>query len=315
MRKWLIGVLLFIVATISLAYYFIPREISIAETVNVKVNQHPGYRAVIDNSKWQQWWPGKTVTQQPKQAGAAYSLNGVSYQPAQPFFEGMEVIINIADTALSSLLVIEPLKTDQSRLRWQTVFPAGGNPFSRLQNYWRAKTLKRDMAGVLFQLKVFLEKQENVYGIRIHNEMVKDTFLVTLKSTYNRYPEMSTVYSMIDTLRAYVRAHEATATNVPMLHVQPLEENKFEVMVALPVDRKLEDQPPIYFKRMVSGHILVTEVKGGRYSIDAALNQLENYLDDYKKVSPALPFQSLITNRLKESDTSRWVTRLYYPVL
>ena len=315
MWKWLIGVLLFLVAAISVVYYFIPREINIAETVIVKVNQHPGYRAMINHSKWQQWWPGKTVTYKDKQASAAYSLNGVAYQPAQPFFEGMEVIINIADTALSSLLVIEPLKTDQSQLRWQTVFPAGGNPFLRLQNYWRAKALKRDMTGVLFQLKVFLEKQENVYGLRIHNEMVKDTFLVTLKSTYNRYPEMSTVYSMIDTLSAYVRVHEAKATNVPMLHVQPLEENKFEVMVALPVDRKLEDQPPIYFKRMVPGHILVTEVRGGRYSIDAALNQLENYMDDYKKVSPALPFQSLITDRLKETDTSRWVTRLYYPVL
>src|SRR5687768_15653686 len=208
MWKWLIGVLLFLVAAISLVYYFIPREINIAETVIVKVNQHPGYRAMINRSKWEHWWPGKTVAHQEDQASAAYSLNGVSYHPAQPFFEGMEVIINIADTTLSSLLVIEPLKTDQSRLRWQTVFPASGNPFSRLRNYWRAETLKRDMAGALFQLKVFLEKQENVYGIRIHNEMVKDTFLVTLKSTYNRYPEMSTVYSMIDTLSAYARVHE-----------------------------------------------------------------------------------------------------------
>ena len=32
-------------------------------------------------------------------------------------------------------------------------------------------------------------------------------------------------------------------------------------------------------------------------------------------MSPAIPFESLITNRLEEPDTSKWVTKIYYPFL
>jgi hypothetical protein len=313
MKTWLISIVLLLSISLAAIYYFIPGEIDIAEVITVDVNQHSGYRTIINEEKWQEWWPGKVVKVQ-KEDSIAYHLDEVSYQPAQRFFEGMEVVIKTDRQKRNSTLIIEPLSIHRSTVRWNVTIPTGGDPFSRLQNHMKAKTLERNMTAILSALKVFLEKQENVYDIRIHNEMVKDTFLVTLRSSYRRYPEMSTVYSMIDTLRQHLRMQGAKATNVPMLHIQQFEENKFEVMVALPVDRKLEDQPPIYFKRMVPGHILVTEVKGGRYSIDAALNQLENYMDDYKKVSPALPFQSLITDRQKEPDTSRWVTRLYYPI-
>ena len=29
--------------------------------------------------------------------------------------------------------------------------------------------------------------------------------------------------------------------------------------------------------------------------------------------SPAIPFESLVTNRMQEPDTSKWVTKIYYP--
>jgi hypothetical protein len=41
---------------------------------------------------------------------------------------------------------------------------------------------------------------------------------------------------------------------------------------------------------------------------------MKNYVEDNKKTSPAIPYQSLITNRLTETDTTKWVTKLYYPV-
>jgi len=65
---------------------------------------------------------------------------------------------------------------------------------------------------------------------------------------------------------------------------------------------------------MIRGNILVAEIKGGIYSVNEAERQLVNYANDYKKISPAIPFQSLVTNRQLEPDTSKWVTRLYYPI-
>jgi hypothetical protein len=38
-------------------------------------------------------------------------------------------------------------------------------------------------------------------------------------------------------------------------------------------------------------------------------------VQDHQRVAPAIPFQSLVTDRTKQPDTSKWVTRLYWPIM
>ena len=45
-----------------------------------------------------------------------------------------------------------------------------------------------------------------------------------------------------------------------------------------------------------------------------AFDNFENYRSDYTILSPAIPYQLMITDRIKESDTTKWVTKFYYPI-
>jgi len=85
-------------------------------------------------------------------------------------------------------------------------------------------------------------------------------------------------------------------------------------MVAIPTKSDLQSEGKFQLKKMVLGNILMAEVKGGVHIVMKGENELTNYMDDYKKLSPAIPFQSLITDRQLETDSSKWVTRLYYPI-
>ena len=38
------------------------------------------------------------------------------------------------------------------------------------------------------------------------------------------------------------------------------------------------------------------------------------YFQDYKKISMAMSFTMLVTDRMLQTDSSRWITRLYEPV-
>ncbi len=101
-----------------------------------------------------------------------------------------------------------------------------------------------------------------------------------------------------------------------MVHVESKTGNNgYETMVAIPVDRVLDDSQDFALKKMVPGNILVAEVKGGISTVKEGEAQLENFVQDYQFVSPAIPFQSLVTNRMLEKDTSKWITKLYYPIL
>jgi hypothetical protein len=85
-------------------------------------------------------------------------------------------------------------------------------------------------------------------------------------------------------------------------------------MVAIPTKTDLPSEGNFSLKKMVLGNILMAEVKGGMYTILKGEEEMTNYVNDYKKTAPAIPFQSLVTNRLVETDTSKWITRLYYPI-
>jgi len=66
---------------------------------------------------------------------------------------------------------------------------------------------------------------------------------------------------------------------------------------------------------MKGGNILTGEVTGGQEQIEQAQKQMELYISDYQRSIIAIPFQMLITDRTKEPDSTKWVTRIYYPVV
>jgi hypothetical protein len=68
-------------------------------------------------------------------------------------------------------------------------------------------------------------------------------------------------------------------------------------------------------RRIVTVKALGVQVKGGNATIRQALKELEQYVNDYRLFSPAIPFENLITNRLMEPDTSKWITNVYQPLL
>ena len=88
------------------------------------------------------------------------------------------------------------------------------------------------------------------------------------------------------------------------------------VRVAIPVDKKLPTSGNISYKWMLGGgNILITDVKGDKKEIRNAFDQTNLYISDHNKVTPAIPFQSMITDRRQEKDSTKWVTKIYFPVI
>jgi hypothetical protein len=114
-------------------------------------------------------------------------------------------------------------------------------------------------------------------------------------------------------LKEYISINGAKETNSPMLNVIR-DSSNFITMIAIPLNKSIPENGKFIFKRMVPGNILVTEVTGGNFTITEALQQMKIYINDNHLQSPAIPFESLVTDRSKEPDSSKWITRIYYPI-
>ena len=309
MKKILIVLLLLAILFFSAIYLFLPARASFSQSVSISANPFVTTRIIRDDN-WKRWWPGDKSAR----GDTVLEFNNHQFFVTEKMYKGVEVAIAKVKDSFNSSLHIIPLSVDSVKLDWMGNSEATISPFKRIQQYRSALDLQQDIRLLLETLKLYLQKQTNTYGMQIVEERVKDTLLVTTKSVFKSYPSVSSIYEMIQTLRHYINKQGLKEMNYPMLHVLPLDRDGYSTMVAIPVNKEMAKQNGIAYKRMAPGKILVTQVQGGPYAIQIAYAQYERYLQDYHRISPAIPFESLVTERISEPDTSKWVTKIYYPV-
>ncbi len=299
MKKWLIGLAIVIILAALATYIFIPAKLDVSQHALIRTTENGSYRAFSDPHHRLNWWPAHTRYRYTVITSAS---NVVEIPIAEQI-----------DTIPSSLIII-PEGADVVRISWQAPSSASLNPIKRVQQYKQAFVLKEEMALVLKSLQAYLEKEENIYGIHVEKTIVKDTLLITTKASFSSQPTTAGIYGLIGGLQQYIHGQSANASGFPMLNVHRKDSSHFEVMVAIPIDKPIPNAGKFELKRMVPGNILVTEVQGGPSTIRNAFNLLEAYRVEHHYESPAIPFESLVTDRSREADTTKWTTRLFYPV-
>lgn len=179
----------------------------------------------------------------------------------------------------------------------------------------KIKSTYAKVANTLLQNATnYFNDEEKVYGFKTKIERTSDFYLLSLKNTTNRKPTIEDIYKLIATVENYTALKQGKVKNPPMLNVYEEEPNKFTTMVAVPTTFQIAGEGNIYFKQLVDGNLLTAIIKGGPFTVEKAELQLKTYLTEHKMTSPAIPYQTLITNRMQEIDTNKWVTKLNYPI-
>lgn len=315
MKRILIGVIPGFLVLLAMPYIFIPATIWKSTAAVAHTTQKTAQAFLLDENKWAAWWPvPEDTTAGQETTPGRFFYNGKAFSISHQFFSGIELVCIHEEDSIKSLVSLIPSGKDSVKLLWEYQQQASLNPITRIMQHRRAIRLKDDMGVIIQQLASFISDDQNIYHIKVDLTTVSDTLLITTKSVLNHEPTTADIYGLIDLLQQYIAAAGAKATNPPMLHRRRIDSLQVEVMVALPVNKVLPNAGAIVFKRMVPGNMLVTEVRGGPATVQAAFHQLENYLTDHKYESPAIPFESLITNRVQQPDTTQWFTRICYPV-
>lgn len=314
MKKWLIGFMFFLLLLIACLYIFIPSTLSFQKDIIVPVNSQSFYRTFRDAPKWEKWWPGRTEIT--KFAPERFYFNGYIYTITKKQMSSIGISITDKATSASTLLSFIAPQQNAMHLTWVGNLTNSFMPFKRLQNYFKFKKLSNDLSTILKKIESFYANQSNVYGTAISQAFVSDSILVSTYANSKDYPTTEFIYEQIDVLKKYIVDQGAKETGFPMLNITTSDSKPYLTKVAIPVDRRLPSSGNISFRWMLGGgKILVTEVKGGPSCIRNAFKEMENYINDHGRVTPAIPFQSLITDRLKDPDTSKWVTKIFYPVM
>lgn len=314
MKKWIIGLAFIFLLLLLCSYFFIPQKIVVTRSVTANANQAGVYRFLNDESNWPKWWPASSFFD--KGSETVFQSGGYRFKKTKPLYNAFEITINKDKRTDSSFLYIFSLGSDSTKIEWNAVINTGTNPFSKIHHYFKAKQLSNSLSAILNALQKHISNVKHIYGIDIKKEKVKIEYLVSTKKYFGSYPATGEIYEMISQIKKYILREQAKEDGYPMLHISASDSKHFVAQVAIPVNRKLPDYGIFSSKRMLkNGDILVAEITGGKNTLDSALTQIDIYSSDHRYNNIAIPFQSLVTDRTIETDTTKWVTRIYYPIM
>jgi hypothetical protein len=312
--KKMIAVLVSLVAVFCIGVYvFIPAKLSMASSTVIAVTDNGADRFITHANNWAKWW-GYDSLHTVSSTSNLYVLNGSAFRMTHAFYKSADIHISHKDLELESKLMMIPLHMDSTAVEWKSEVSTSPNPFTRFMQYLEVKSIKKNMDQVLETLKRFLSKNENVYGISIERTSIKDTAFISTKSVFKTYPTTPQVYGLIKTIQDFAAKNNVKQTDAPIYNIMLVENGLYQLMAAIPVDRQLPDNNTFSSKRMVRGSFMVTEVVGGEHTVEKASQSLKQYFSDYRKTSMAINFTMLITDRMLQPDTSKWITKLYQPV-
>ena len=314
MKKWLLGVSFVVLLILSAIYLFIPATINISKNATASANQQGVFRFLSNEKNWNNWWPGEVRYDQDTIKELVYK--NLQFEVTKLLHNAFEITISTRDWKIGSLLQIFSYATDSIGLQWSTQLGTGINPIGKVQLHLAANGLEGDLKDILERLKKHILLLKNVYGIDIKNEKVQVQLLVSTKEAFPHYPNNREIYGLVDKLKEHRRLYNAFGDTIPMLSIQRLDSVQYTAQVALPVNKNLPEENGIAGKWMMKGgNILTAEVVGGANRVDSSMKQMEKYISDYQRSIIAIPFQLLLTDRRNQPDSTKWLTRIYYPVI
>lgn len=302
MKKWLIAAGGVVVLFVLYVYVLIPTTGSVVLIMPMRCNIEGADRMLRDTGTRSGCWPHEA--DQP----IRYAVTGL--------FRRM-VELTIDDERLDRrgrLSVFPKVSIDSSVLQLEVFFPFCLNPVKRLRLDREVKRVQADGSVFLTRLKTNLEDQRKVYGLSIRETSTTDSMLVESLQTFNQYPSDSAIYVLVQKLQQFIRRHGGNETGYPMFNVTKQLGGAFEVRVALPTDKKMKRGGVVEWRELIHGKYLEADVRGGDGAVRTAMAQMRNYISDYKRTAMAIPFQSLVTDRRKEPDTTKWLTKIYFPI-
>lgn len=314
MKKLLLFLLLTLVLFTLASYWLIPKNINISSAITVKTTDLGTERFLMDENKWAFWWHADSRKGTNSGGGKVFEQGNDSYQLAEKYYKSVSIRIRHNNRELDSRLMVIPLALDSTGIEWKSSMVSGSDPFSRLFDYLEAKKIKKNMDAVLQNLGNFLSSVENVYGIPIERNFLKDTLYVTAKNLLTTTPSNREIYALIEKITAYAVSKGARVTGSPIFNVTTMADNRYQLMAGVPVDKNIAETNAFSLKHMVRGSFIITEVLGGDESVNKASKSLQQYFSDYRKTSMAMNFTMLVTDRMYQPDSSKWITKLYRPV-
>ena len=307
MRKLilLLGSIVFIIGII----WLLPKEKQYTQRVLVNCTPTAATRVMSDFTQWSKWWPGEIEND----TALTFKERKIKIQTI--LLNGFYA--NYLSSKMNAYIDIQFLSAPnkQSEFIYSYTLYYSSNPIEKVvQLLSHSSSTRKILDALIAEIKSNLEDVKKIYGFEITEERVPNAIHISTKKIFDHYPTTDDIYASIEDLNTYIADNKAHGVNAPIYNIFTPDDKAYQLMVAIATDRPLPTNNKFLFKEMVRGKIIIGKSIGPNSTINQCLQQVEYFVKDHGRSSPAIQFNRLITDRKKELDSTKWITTINYPV-
>jgi hypothetical protein len=297
-----------LLAVAAVGLWMLPSRIVFSKTAEINRPYQVLERNLVDLNAWENWWPGKRM------ADSIFEYEGQQLHMDAILLNGFQATA-IRDRDVRYDFQALPLENKKVQISLTRIEVASPGLFKKAQSYFNYFSTRNDLNKWVEAVQHYFNDTRKVYSMDITQTMVTDSVLVALKQNFPHNPSVIEVYDLIYELKDYIAKQGGKEDNFPMVNIFREADTSYLVMVAIATGLPVPPTERYLLKRMELGYILEGEVIGGMATIKQAEENLDKYAFDYSKTSIAIPYQLWVTNKIQQPDTTKWITKLYYPIL
>jgi hypothetical protein len=289
--------------------WFLPNQKQFTQKIVVNCTPTAATRVMSDFTQWKKWWPGELKND------SLLSFKGADIRIQTILLNGFYA--NFYTPSINASIDIQFLSAPnkQSEFIYSYTLYYSSNPIKKaIQLLFYTISTKNELTAFMQGIKSNLEDVKKIYGFEILEERVPNAIHISTKKEFKHYPTTEDIYTLVDELHTYITSNQAKAINDPIYNIFTADDIHFQLMVAVATDRPLPTTNAFLFKEMVRGKIIIGKSIGPDASVNECMKQVEYFVKDHGRSSPAIQFNRLITDRRKEKDSTKWITTINYPV-
>ncbi len=322
----LLGIIILVVLIVIVGL-ILPSKAHVERSLTINAPQEVLFEQVNNLHNWEEWSPWHRLDPAMKLeysgplsgTGASYSWNSTNKNVgdgkltilySHPY-DSISVEMDFMKQGISNGYYLFQKTDSGTHVTWGFDADMGKNPFLKYFGLMMNKYVGGDYEKGLKNLDSLVHTL-SPYNVEIRE--LKDFNYVSIRQNCSWDDVSQVMTNAYGKLMKYIRSSGAEMTNAPYAIYHNIDNGEIDLEMGIPVNKIIASKGNINSGTFNSSKAASVDYYGFYDNLGKAHNAIQDWVMKMGMESNGSPMEFYVTDPSSEPDTSKWLTRIYYPV-
>ncbi len=322
--------LLALIITLGVIAFILPSKVHIERSINIKAPKEVVFDQVNNLQNWEKWSPWQHIDTamdlkyfgNEKGEGAGFEwksdqsnvgCGSVTIFASKPY-DSIYAEIDFLSKGKGNLYYLFKKSDSGTKVKWIFELNLGYNPITRYIGLFMNKRIGKNFENGLDSLKQVAENISTRHQLITKEIKVLAFTYIGIREKIKPVELGQKMGINFKELKMFIEKNKLKMTNVAFSIYYSFTKDEVEYEAGIPVEKCKTGNNKIKIGQMKACKAIVTDYYGPYSGLGKEYEVIEKWIVDNKKKISGLPFEMYITGPITEKDSTKWLTKIYYPV-